>query len=58
MNLFRGLRLRIKQLFEKSPKPDDRVPVPKKCPHGKRRECCPICDRKGYEFHYGDWRSD
>ena len=33
-------------------------PVSKICPHGKRREYCPICDRKGYESNFGDWRSD
>ena len=92
MNLFRGLTLRIKRLFElKSPKPEVQVsevsptinapddfsrskgnrkkpaqtpkmrmnnPVSKKCPHGITREYCFTCDRKGHEFHVGDWRSD
>ncbi len=33
-------------------------PVSSKCPHGKTREYCAICDPDGYKHHYGDWEKD
>jgi len=32
--------------------------VSAKCPHGKTREYCAICDPDGYKHHYGDWEKD
>lgn len=29
-----------------------------KCPHGKTREYCAICDPDGYVYHFGDWTTD
>lgn len=29
-----------------------------KCPHGKKKEYCAICDRDSYEHHFGDWETD
>jgi len=29
-----------------------------KCPHGKTREYCAICDPDGYKHHYGDLEKD
>lgn len=33
-------------------------PPSSKCPHGKTKEYCAICDLNGYERHYGDWKTD